>query len=149
MLRFPCQDYLNYLKNIKGFKKVNTISEWIRNPNTTFYLKPDGRTYGYKFGSTLRLFSYNTLVCEFSLDDLELIIHGWWSNTTQKHQYAFIDYVTRLFGVDYSPIYKDENIKSAKGFLETIKAIRFRENRYATHKTIVVNGGNIHYFWRI
>ena len=33
MLRFPCQDYLNYLKNTKGFKKVNTISEWIRNPN--------------------------------------------------------------------------------------------------------------------
>ena len=149
MLRFPNQSFLTYIKGGKGFKRVKTIEEWIKNPNETYYLKPDGRTYGYMFNNTLRLFSYNTLVCEFDLDELELIMHGWYSNTTQKHQYAFIDYITRLFGVDYSPIYKDENITGGKAFLETIKAIRFRENRYTTHKTIVLNGGNIHYLWRI
>lgn len=149
MLRFSNQDYLSYLKSIKGFKKVNSIKEWVENPDNTYYIKYDGRTYGYKFGSTLRLFSYNTLVCEFDLDDLELILHGWYSNTTQKHQTKFIDCLARRYGVDYFPIYEDERLTSFKSFLETVKAIRFRENRYTTHKTIRVGDANLHYFWRI
>lgn len=152
MLYFTNQNYLNHLKN-KGFKRVKTISEWLKNPENTYYLKYDGRTYGYKFNDELRLFSYSTLVCTFNLKTMVLIINDWYSVTTQKHQFDFIDNLVEFYDwtfqrtsyceilgntvtklPKYHKIYDDENLKSGKGFLELINAIDFKNDKYHTNK---------------
>lgn len=150
MLYFPNQDYLNYLKSIKGYKRVKTIKEWIENPDNAYYLKPDGRAYGYKFKDTLRLYSYNTLVCEFHVILLEWINHGFYSKTTQKHQYDFLNTLSDHYGLNYHPIYKDENIKSGKQFIEKIKVINFESKRYSDGFKVKTGGFfPMIYFWRI
>lgn len=149
MLYFPNQDYLNYLKSIKGYKRVKTIKEWIENPDNTYYLKPDGRTYGYKFKDVLRLFSYDTLVSWFDLNNFEWVNFGWYSKTTQKHQYDFLDALADYYKLSYFMIYTDENIKSGREFMSEIRSIRFDSKRYSTKKSVKINGNSMVYLWRI
>lgn len=145
MLRFDCHKYLDTLKK-RGYKRVKTVLEWLKNPEETYYLKYDGRACGYKFNDELRFFSYNTLVCMFELDSRLFVNYGQYSKTTNKHQWDFIDSICEHYGYFnvkrsngfeyYRPIFEDEQYKSGSEFLQNVVIIDFKNKTYCLDKSL-------------
>ena len=65
----------------------------------TFELEPNnGRKsfYGKAIviieNNVAKLKSYDTIVCEYDMNNNKMLVFGWYSNTTAKHISAFLNY---------------------------------------------------------
>lgn len=135
MKLLEAQRFAREFNGKKGRNRVKYLSEFFKDIEGSYYQKYDNRVCAYRFGSMVRLFSYDTLVAEFDLDDLVLKIHGRYSQTTQKHLFDFIDNVMRFLNRNvrtyYLKLFQDENLKSGADFLRNIRKIDFKREKYS------------------
>ena len=74
--------------------------------------------------------SYETNVASFHLDKQKLLINGYFSSTTARHQSDFmLQFIPDFFEVA-ELITKKENFKTLKAFLESIEEIDFMNKSY-------------------
>ena len=65
----------------------------------TFYLEPNKGQKSFYGKATViiknnvaKLKSYDTIVCEYDMNNNKMLVFGWYSNTTAKHINAFLNY---------------------------------------------------------